>query len=297
MKKVHVHKKAQLTGHNASIYALAFGKREGTFLSAGGDGWVVEWDIEEPELGKVIAKTDAKIFSLNHFPDKKLMAAGNMEGGIHWISTEKNIDIKNIAHHEQGIFSILPLGNNAITGGGLGKLTKWNLENIATQETLHLSNTSLRCMDINDDSIIVGSSDCSIYVLGHDLDIRYRIEAAHENSVFSIAFHPNEEYMLSGGRDAILKVWDLKGNEVNAQSAHWFTINDIKFRPDSTIFATASRDKTIRLWDAENFTLIKEINAIKNGGHVNSVNRLMWLDNHHLISASDDRTIIIWEVV
>ncbi len=296
MKKLSIQKKAQFTGHNASIYALTLGANAGTFLSAGGDGWVVEWDIENPDLGKLVAKTESQIFSLQHFHHRNLIAAGNMEGGIHWISTKEQVDIKNIAHHEQGIFSILPLGAFALSAGGLGKLTKWNLDRIATQETLHLSSTSLRSIVADEHKIVVGSSDQSIYILDHDLGMLQTIQTAHDNSVFSVALHPNGKNIISGGRDAQLKVWNENGKNIHSQNAHWFTINDIKFNPNGKIFATASRDKTIRIWDAENYTLLKELNTIKNGGHINSVNRLMWLNEQHLLSASDDRSIILWEI-
>jgi hypothetical protein len=33
----------------------------------------------------------------------------------------------------------------------------------------------------------------------------------------------------------------------------------------------------------------------KSGGHLNSVNALLW-KNDYLISGSDDRSIIVWEV-
>ncbi len=285
-----------LTGHNSAIYALSHWNDTGKFLSAGGDGWVVEWDIENPQMGRLIAKTESQIFSLKYFPTCNLIAVGNMEGGIHWIDPLENSDMKNIAHHEQGIFAMGEIGGRIFTAGGMGRLTQWDPIRIKTKETLHLSHTSLRCMDIQGERMVIGSSDCSIYILDKEMNIIGRMENAHDNSVFALAFHPDGKHIISGGRDARLKVWTWEGKEVHSQSAHWFTINDIKFKPDSSIFATASRDKTIRIWDASDFSLLKEINSLKNEGHVNSVNRLLWLDNDHLISTGDDRTIIIWKI-
>jgi WD40 repeat protein len=61
------------------------------------------------------------------------------------------------------------------------------------------------------------------------------------------------------------------------------------------MFATASRDKTIKLWDFSSGRLLKVLDTVRYGGHVNSVNRLLWVDNV-LLSASDDRTVSIWEI-
>lgn len=290
-------KKAQLTGHNASIYALAKGAEAGTFYSAGGDGWLVRWSVDEPDMGKLVAKTDSKIFNIGIFPHLDLIAAGNMEGGLHWIDLKGNKDVKNVAHHEQGVFSIIQLDDNfALTGGGMGRLTKWDLTSLKSTETLHLTNTSIRTIHKKEDEILVGASDNHMYVLNKDLEIMEVVEDAHDNSVFAATFFPNDNKIVSGGRDAQLKLWDKDKNLIEQKNAHWFTINDIKFSPDGTIFATASRDKTIRLWDSQTFRLKKELNHSRDGGHLNSVNRLLWLYDNTLVSASDDRSIIIWTI-
>jgi WD40 repeat protein len=83
--------------------------------------------------------------------------------------------------------------------------------------------------------------------------------------------------------------------ELPTQAAHLFTVNDIAYHPNGKFFATASRDKTIRIWDAVSFVLLKVIDSIRNAGHLKSVNRLLWVDDV-LISCSDDRSIIAWEV-
>lgn len=296
--RIKIRKQSHLKGHNASIYALAKGLEAGEFYSAGGDGWIVKWHVDEPDLGKLVAKTESKVFSIAIFPERNLLAAGNMEGGIHWVDLKGKKDIKNVAHHERGIFAIAPFDkNHALTGGGLGQLTKWNLDQLQTSETLHLTNTSIRSIDIKDDTVVVGASDNHIYILNRQLELLNTIEDAHENSVFCVAIDPNDKSTIaSGGRDAQLRHWSFDKKQIHQQNAHWFTINDIKFSPDGTIFATASRDKTIRLWKSDDYQLIKEINTIKNAGHVNSVNRLLWLDNETLVSGSDDRTIIIWKI-
>jgi WD40 repeat protein len=146
--------------------------------------------------------------------------------------------------------------------------------------------------------LAVGASDGAIYLLdANSLEIREIIRSAHGSSVFSIQYSPDEMQLFSGGRDAMLNVWALADGfkKTSSQPAHWYTINSIVFSPDGQRFATGSRDKTLKIWDLQTMELLKVLEGGRDGGHFNSVNRLLWLPSH-LVSCSDDRTAIAWKV-
>jgi len=296
-----VKKIAQLTGHNASVFALAKGKDTRHFLSGSGDGWVVEWSLDSPDLGKLIARVERNIFSLHSLPDSQRLLAGNMDGGLHWVNlADENLN-KDILHHKKGVFDLLQIDDNIYSAGGAGMLTKWSVEKGRTLESLQLTNQSLRSLAYSKshNEIAVGASDNHIYFLDADsLELKHKIENAHDNSVFAIHFSADEKLLFSGGRDAQLKVWDLENDNQNIsqQSAHWYTINTIALHPKGHIFATGSRDKTIKIWDAQTFKLLKVLDTLRDGCHVNSVNALLWLEDGTLISGSDDRSLILWKV-
>jgi WD40 repeat protein len=184
--------------------------------------------------------------------------------------------------------------------GGDGILTKWDIDKYRASESIVLSSKSLRAISKHPklDLLAIAASDSNIYLLNsQNLELVRKIENAHDNSVFSLCFSPDGEYLLSGGRDAYLRIRLSNNNfeELPTQAAHLFTVNDIAYHPNGKFFATASRDKTIRIWDAVSFVLLKVIDSIRNAGHLKSVNRLLWVDDV-LISCSDDRSIIAWEV-
>jgi WD40 repeat protein len=299
---VKVNKIATLTGHNASIFAVAEGEAKHYVISGAGDGWIVQWDLINPEVGRLIAKADANIYSICFVKEKQLLVLGDMNGGMHWIPVANPSLQKNIAHHTKGVFEIQCIGNQIFSAGGDGVFTKWSLEKQRTLESIQLSNQSLRAFSFSKirQEIAVAASDRNIYILDAlSLSLKTVIESAHGNSVFSIAFSPDGRKLMSGGRDALLKVWDCTQNFdcISSEPAHWYTINAIAFHPQGHLFATGSRDKTIKIWDANSLKLLKVIDTIKNGCHLNSVNSLFWSDyNHWLISASDDRSLMIWEI-
>ncbi len=307
-------------GHQGSVFALTQGYTPQYILSGAGDGWIVKWDLTNPEVGKLLAKVDSNLFSLLFLPDKNQIVAGNMNGGLHFIDLNNPDKNKNIAHHSKGVFDIQLINNQLYTIGGDGIMTRWSVEKSRSIESFQLSTKSLRCMDFSKErhEFAVGASDGHIYFVDEHLNLKNIIKNAHKNSVFSIKYATNGQYLLSGGRDALLKMWRLDEN-VNASeagqdtalelSAHLYTINKIAFHPQNPhVFATASRDKTIKIWQLmtsdenqnfkiEEIKLLKVINTIRYGGHLNSVNTLSWTPyNNWLISGSDDRSLMIWDI-
>jgi WD40 repeat protein len=295
VEKIHA-----CSGHNAALYALAPGRTDRHFLSAGGDGWVVEWDLDDPELGKLVASVETQCFSLCTLPNRNRIVAGNMNGGLHWIDRESPDQTRNVLQHKKGIYALQSIGPWLFSAGGDGFLTRWDTENARTIESLQLAHQSLRALAFSEkrSEIAIGASDQSIYLLDAEtLEIKRRLKDAHTHSVFSLAYSPDSQILISGGRDAMLRIWDLEDDcsLLSEQPAHWYTINHLVFSPDGMHFATASRDRTLKIWDAKTFELLKVLDTLRFGGHTRSVNRLLWLPDA-LISCGDDNLAMIWKI-
>ena len=124
------------TGHRGALYALAQGRDDRHVLSAGGDGMIVEWDLDQPETGKVVASIETQIFSLCPLPDYDRLVAGNMNGGVHWINLQQPEQTRNVQHHQKGVYDILAVRDVVYSIGGGGRLTRWSAETAQTVESL-----------------------------------------------------------------------------------------------------------------------------------------------------------------
>jgi WD40 repeat protein len=94
-------------------------------------------------------------------------------------------------------------------------------------------------------------------------------------------------------------MWDASKNYLQSAEvvAHMFAINHLAFSRDNKHFVTCSMDKSIKVWDAENLKLLKVIDRSRHAGHGTSVNRVLWMNyKDQLLSASDDRTISVWNI-
>ena len=117
----------------------------------------------------------------------------------------------------------------------------------------------------------------------------------HEDGVNSLCIDANDPNILySGGKDALLKVFDLSLNQTNKIiPAHNYAIYDI-IHLNKSIILSCSRDKTIKVWDKKNMSVVARLDHNFNG-HNHSVNNIIKYKNDMFFSCSDDGKIILWK--
>ncbi len=299
-----IHKLITLAGHRDSVYALVEGAHPHEVFSAGTDGLVVKWDLTttaSPPQGLLVARMNASVYALCFVKAQNRLVIGENYHGLHLIDLASQTEIASSSLTQSAIFAIEYFKETLFVGSGDGLLSMLNINDLSTIQQLKFSNKSVRCLALNimKNELVVGYSDNFIRVIDlKTLKIKYQIEA-HTNSVFSLCYSPDFRFLLSGSRDARLKIWNVEeGYRLHTEIvAHLFTINSITYSPDSQYFATCSKDKSIKLWRAEDFKLLKVIDKARHAGHGTSVNKLLWLPYQDtLLSCSDDKTISVWKI-
>lgn len=297
---LNIKKNATLTGHNGPIYTIASGISNETFFTGSGDKFVALWNITALKAEKFAASFPAAVYTICHIPEKNLLLAGTMEGKIHVLDLNKKEEIKILQNHTAPVFDIkysLKTGCFYTTAGD-GCIAVCSLETLSLLQLKKLCHEKVRSIDFNYSSneLAVASGDCYIRIF--DLTTLHEKNAfiAHQLSANVVKYSPDDSLLLSGGRDAHLNVWNTRDYSlIKSIPAHNYAVYDIVFNPDSALFATASRDKTIKLWDARTFDFLLRVSKENYDGHTNSVNKLLW-QGSNLLSVSDDRTIIVWQI-
>ena len=301
MTQVQIKRLHSLTGHRNAVYTLQRGDRKSSFFSAGGDGMVARWDLEQPQDGELIAKLPNSVYALHYLPEVDTLVAGHNYEGIHLLDWQNKRERASLKLTAAAIFDMQPWDDRLLVGSGDGELTMVDLKTLSVIRKVKSSEKSARTIAVNRDNgeVAVGYSDHFIRVFDENFELKHAW-SAHRNSVFSLRYSPDGQWLLSGSRDARLNAWAVHSQYAKAEEivAHMYAINHIEFSPDGKHFVTCSMDKSIKVWDAKALKLLKVIDRSRHAGHGTSVNKLLWTDYHgQLLSASDDRSISVWQII
>lgn len=301
MSAIKVEKLHSLTGHRDCVYTIVPSGFPNLFFSGGGEGMIVKWDLTNPSEGELIARLPNSIYSLCAIPDSNLLIAGHNYEGIHVLDWKEKKEVASLQITKGAIFDIRYFEKDVLVTTGEGSLIIVDLQNRVIKKKLAISEKSARVLALNPKAkeVAIGFSDNKIRIFSlRDYALMYEFEA-HKNSVFALGYTHDYKFLVSGSRDARLKAWqvDKEYKQAGEVAAHLFAINHLAFSPSGEYFATASMDKSIKIWKTDELKLLKVIDKGRHAGHGTSVNKLVWTNfKNQLISASDDRTISVWDL-
>ncbi|CAN6676014.1 unnamed protein product [Malus baccata var. baccata] len=101
----------------------------------------------------------------------------------------------------------------------------------------------------------VASGTLQLSLTGHSGQIRslvvIRSHHGHLSGVYSMALHPTLDVLVTGGRDSVCRVWDvrLKNVQVHALTGHEDAVCSLLTLPTDPQVISGSHDTTVKLWD------------------------------------------------
>ncbi|MBK6398393.1 MAG: WD40 repeat domain-containing protein [Bacteroidetes bacterium] len=296
-----INKSEVFVGHEGAIYTLEKSPDADFFFSGGSDGILSKWEKHNFIQPEAFSKMNSPIYAIRWIKERSLLLSGTGLGEFYAIDVATKKLILASRFHESGIFDIqFSLYNQKIyTGSTAGELAVWDLNTFALIKKIQITAGKVRSIAIsNDDSeLAIACGDGTIRILNAtDLSEKKSIPA-HEKSCNCVCYHPDKKYLISGGRDAHLRIWNTDDYSMFMEiPAHNYAIYSIAFSPDNKYFATASRDKTAKIWNSNDFLFEHRIDREQSNAHSHSVNKVLWLENDELLTAGDDRRVMLFTI-
>lgn len=145
--------------------------------------------------------------------------------------------------------------------------------------------------------IVVGSDDFKLRVYNYNTGDKVTEFEAHPDYIRSIAVHATLPYVLTSSDDFTVRLWNWENNWQleRKYEGHSHYVMSVCFNPkDANTFASACLDRTVKVWSLGSTTPNYSLVAHEMKG-VNYVDYYPQADKPYLITASDDKTIKVWD--
>ena len=248
-----------LKGHVLPVTTLLFINDSKNLISGSNDYTIRVWNIEKKEQIKILKELCGKITCIKSYDNQSKILVSTDDSCVSAIEVE---NLKRLGYFSQQ----------------------------ASIYTVEVSKDESKCF--------VGGHEKSIEMIGlenHNLMKSILKQSnAHICSIICLTVFPNGNKLLSGGDDAIIKIWNIQDNKIDFIQQliyHKKSISSLIFSSNGSRFFSASADKYIFVWDSEDFKKISEFE-----GHTNAITSLcLTTDDKTLFSSSRDNTVRAWK--
>lgn len=299
----HGKAKFVLRGHTDEIRSLAFNADGTRLASAGADRVVHIWDTTtgrlvagpNPNARHMVALSGSTLFSTA----SSLLQVWNPESGRReWSATPSD------AVH---FIAASPDGTRIATTNQTPTVTVWNTATQQVEATLTHTKGPINVPVFSHDSQLLATASISdglvwVWKKGEAEAILVIPEAADGSTLETIAFHPNGKYLAVGGLDWLatsgnpgaLCIWDMETRDkfLTLTTA----VTSVAFDHVGRYLAAGTFSETgqvVVVWDFEKQEKVFELH-----GHHDRINAVAFSpDGSWLVSASDDCTVQVWNVL
>ncbi len=245
-----------MRGHPFPVVAVKFSPN-GTMLATGStDGLIRIWRVSDAKLLNEISGHAGRISGLNFSSD-----------GRYLVSSAEDFTVRIWRMSDFRLYQMIDEGMSTITSVTFSpddQSIAWSETNGALrirtlagawQLVLNFDTLSANVVIYNraGTRLAAGFSDGSVHIIDIQSSDTIQILRSHAQPVTSLAFTPDEHWLISASQDGTARLWaateiGFLDTPTLIFSGHSEAIRSISVSPPGDLLASASDDKTVRIW-------------------------------------------------
>ncbi len=249
-----------LEGHKSKIFGICFSPNSRYLASLGGDKKLIIWETQSGRIVDQIDHTDARSHC-SFSPDGKKIVTGDERGILYVRDLVKETSLTLTGHTgpiQKCFFS--PDGRFIFSSAMDRTIKTWDFQNIENLRVFPADfSPNLIQLSLNKQELaIASSSDPSIKLLSAIDFQEKQVFPGHKEPAQALHFSSDGNYILSGGKDALVKMWDVsRGNEIWSEKLTFPVLSGTSYIQDEKDWFCLVGEGVV-IWDVKTQSKIKE---------------------------------------
>ncbi len=283
---------AEITGHTAAVYCLAFRADAKLIASASEDRSIRLW--EGPQ-GKEKLKLACHAFGVAFSSNGKLLASGFGHKGARIWDLAAARDLHSLTGHSKLVRAVAfsPDGSLLATASQDATIKLWDSGSGKLLRTMsgHTGGVYATCFSPDGLCLATGSTDKTVKLWDVKTGGELKTLSARGGGVYALAFSPDGRWIAAGTSEKKVKIWEAATARLfRTLSGHAGSVYALAFSPDSYWLASGGGDASVKLWEVSTGRDLRTL-----GGHAGPVWSVAFSpDSRWLATASEDSTIKLW---
>jgi len=303
--------------HSDNVFSLAWSP-DGKYIASGSrDKTVRIWDVATGEDYYIYRGHNKCVLSVAWSPgDGAYIASGDTAGIVQVWEAFTGSSIVSYHGHTRFVRSVSwSLNGQYIASGGDYGDSTVQVWQAFTGDRIYIHDRQYRIFSVAwapglpasscglANRIASSSFDGSVQVwqVPHANSIEHNLFSyhAHVGPVYALAWSPDGAQIVSGGHDAILRIWNvagdgslgITGSAARTYSGHTRPIKAVVWSLEGNHIASGGDDATAQIWEAATGTHVTTY-----GGHTSWVRALAWSPNDNYIVSASGNSVHIWPI-